>query len=167
MYIFGDDEDAIGGSEELADKLDLVWADVGEGGQDDLFVGSEHLIKSFDCLFLFLSDLSTTSHLINIIWFIKKRLFESLDKEFHFAFIYIIYQKTIDHLQNHLPSIYTFYFFHLCCHQVIKTSTPKVDIYHENFDDRGGDESKNIDVVVNNAHNIFIYQEHIIILSLV
>ena len=67
MYIFGDDEDAIGGSEQLADKLDLVRADVGEGGQDDLLVGSEHLIKSFDCLFLFLSDLSTTSHLINII----------------------------------------------------------------------------------------------------
>ena len=30
-----------------------------------------------------------------------------------------------------------------------------MDIYHENFDDRGGDESKNIDDVVNNAHTIF------------
>ena len=56
----------IGSSEQFTDELDLVGADVGEGSQDDLLVGSEHFVESFHCLFLRLSSLSTTSHLINI-----------------------------------------------------------------------------------------------------
>ena len=57
----------IASSKYFSDELDLVGANVGESGEDDLFVGSKHLIKTLDGLFLCFSDLRTTSHLINII----------------------------------------------------------------------------------------------------
>ena len=64
-YVLGDDEDAIGGSEELPDNLDLIGADVGEGSEDDLLVGAKHLIKTLNSLLLLRSAFRTTSHQFN------------------------------------------------------------------------------------------------------
>ena len=61
-YVLGDDEDAVVGAEGLSDLLDLTGTDVGEGSQDDLLVGTEQLVQLLNCLLLFLSCLSTTSH---------------------------------------------------------------------------------------------------------
>lgn len=61
-YVFGDDEDAVVCSERFSDLLNLTGADVGEGGEDDLFVGAEEFVQLLDCLFLELSSLRTASH---------------------------------------------------------------------------------------------------------
>ena len=40
-YVFGDDEYALERSEDFTDLLNLARSDVGEGSEDNLFVGSE------------------------------------------------------------------------------------------------------------------------------
>ena len=61
-----DDEMGVVASEELADLLHLVGADVGEVGEDDLLVGSKHLVQSFDCSSL-LCSIITHSKILNIM----------------------------------------------------------------------------------------------------
>ena len=62
IYVFGDDKDAVVCSKRFPDLLNLTRANVGEGCEDDLFVGAEQLIQPFDSLFLQFSSLCTTSH---------------------------------------------------------------------------------------------------------
>lgn len=46
--VFGDDKDAVVCSKRFPDLLNLTRANVGEGCEDDLFVGAEQLIQPFD-----------------------------------------------------------------------------------------------------------------------
>ncbi len=89
-YVLGNDEGTIVASESFSDLLDLVWSDVSEIGENDLFMSSEEFVQFLDLGKLFSSNLCTTSHL----WFLINNLFDLLKNDFYqLLYLFFSYQQ--------------------------------------------------------------------------